>query len=415
MRPALLLLLAAALVSPALAFTSVSTTGGDRHADVTHAAWRLVGELDRAKLADMASCPHPEDLDKMVRKADGYELAVLTDRLADAPLPLAPRATAQQVVTTGAYRAAHHFDRSYPTAGSVDAFLDGVAFLREQWGIAVAPGSSPQAAVVALTRAVHALQDFHAHSNVAELTTAVDAARLDGVFAVERAVWPEAPLPEPPPEARRWYTLEDPARIAAALDLVDDCLAPWGRATRCDPALAERQLVRAIGPVGTPEARALLDSVLVLTYLPGGDVERIDPTLPPGMPTPPAIALLPQRGEPVWCGSSDTYQCYTREARATAERTAPRDACTQRFVGDTRHIPREVEYTHACHAKDEPRFGVGGASRAGRWKARTWADARDQAALRTALLLHAAREAVGAERWSAMMESAEGIADRAGS
>ena len=82
------------------------------------------------------------------------------------------------------YQHKFHFDRN-DSMSHAQAFSDGVGYIREQMGLVQQFGKSkPKEALEALGRALHALQDFYAHSNFIELgqsdKEAIESALLQG-------------------------------------------------------------------------------------------------------------------------------------------------------------------------------------------------------------------------------------------
>lgn len=366
-----------------LGFSSIHRPWRSEHERVTEAAWELLAAHGETPArADGPVCRR--GLAELVERVDGTELAVLLDRFTHRSGPLRSLTAPPEMVSTDLYHPRHHFDRAQRDRGSVAAFVEGTQLLGELWRVAVDPGRPAQDSVIALARALHALQDFHAHSNFAELAVAGGPPRL----GLESEAWPAAldALEEAggltSPLADEWYTDEAPATVQVALDRVGECLAPWLTDSACGPA-----------------AGALLDGVLVLTWYPGGEPDD-DEDGPPGH----------RRGEPTWCGSSDAYPCYTRTFSRREESDAPARACTTRYGAGVHRFPFEGDYTHECFAKDEPRFGVVPVGEVARRKHEAYRIARAYAAVRSAVLLRSVRAQVGEARWADLLRAAEQVA-----
>jgi hypothetical protein len=144
---AVTLSLLAALSLPAAAFSSVPP-GGSVHDEITESAARTVGWPPDA-IDDLQGAVAAPDFDEAEAVApDG---AGIGDRNQD-------------------YSPSHHCDRVPPNS-DMDAFAATVAYieLERNQSIQFLRGETPERALLALGRALHALQDCHSHSNIVDL------------------------------------------------------------------------------------------------------------------------------------------------------------------------------------------------------------------------------------------------------
>jgi hypothetical protein len=93
-----------------------------------------------------------------------------------------------KVVTTAAYVEGHHFDRGTGIAHA-DAFAAGATWVRDRVDLAVTKVQADDnaAALAALGEALHALQDFHSHSNLVDLAAGDRAKALEAVWDATKA------------------------------------------------------------------------------------------------------------------------------------------------------------------------------------------------------------------------------------
>lgn len=124
--------------------------------------------------APPGSCPHDRITREAARRAGwprrGEKALLEAVRAPDvAELVLSPRPRRlRRVVAGSAYDPAHHFDR-VPPMPDAEAFHHARDHVQAQVALAAALAHDPDAAVRALGRALHAVQDLFSHSNAVDL------------------------------------------------------------------------------------------------------------------------------------------------------------------------------------------------------------------------------------------------------
>jgi hypothetical protein len=150
-----------AMPAASLAFDSYPTGPGidSVHDKVVNAATESMGISDEL-----------DELQEAVRRPDWEET-----KLTPGPGFLKPNAH---------YRADHHFDRP-PSISHAQAFAAGSTYFREQFDKAVlkAAAGSQGAALDAIGRSLHAVQDFVSHSNLIDLPPAEAGLVVNEVIA----------------------------------------------------------------------------------------------------------------------------------------------------------------------------------------------------------------------------------------
>ncbi len=372
-RLALALLLV--LPTPAAAFSSVDFWYFSAHDAVTTDALALLRRAGGAQ--PPFGWQMPERLTKLVQRVDGEEMAV--SLFAPSTLVRAVEGFMGDILVTGRYQSSHHFDRPKGEPCS-ETFAAGMRWLADRWDVATrAEGWNARAAMVALGQAVHALQDVHAHSNIAELSTSFDASIL---VPAERARWPKIGRRLDvllSPTTEQWYTPHD-AISRPAVARLDACLGTWPPPVDCL----------------TADKLSDLEAALVLT---GFEPVGISPALP-------------------WCTSTEDVECYLRSKppsqRENSERIKETCAGAWQIVRD--ELPTSDGYAdvgdgylHDCFAKDSTGYGVSGEPAKAR-KTVLYKRAAALASIRTAALLDATYAEVGKDRWKQMWREAGRLA-----